>query len=75
MRKILGRDDIDIPAFSRHLHAFCDTERGKVLTKIGKEHMHRFRFSDPLMKPFVLIKAIAEAKIDRALIEALNQSK
>ena len=75
MRRIMNQADIDIPNFSRHLHAFCDPDRSSVLTRIGKEHMYRFRFSDPLMKPFVLIKAFTEGRIERTLIEEFYAQK
>jgi hypothetical protein len=58
-----------IGGFSRHLHSFCTLDRDHILEKHGKIHNFKFRFSDPLMKPFVLIKAITESRVSRSLIE------
>ena len=50
----------EIPSFARHLHSFCQPERGCVLRKEGEKHRYRYRFSDPLMQPFVIMKGIVE---------------
>jgi len=57
--KITGRN-IEIPAFAAHLNAFSsDAEnerRGGVLVKRGTRARFRYRFLDPLMPPYVLMK-------------------
>jgi hypothetical protein len=47
----------DIPAYSRHLNLndFSDT-RGPVLQKTGSPRRYRFRFINPMMQPFVLMR-------------------
>lgn len=55
---IVGRT-YEIAAFRRHLTAFCDTSRGPVLQREGAERRFRFRFIDPLMGPFVVMRSIA----------------
>jgi Cdc6-like AAA superfamily ATPase len=49
-----------VEAFARHLHAFCDSERGPVLKKADLVNRPRFRFDNPLMQPFVLMKGLDE---------------
>lgn len=51
----------EIPSFARHLNSFCQPERGRVLRKEGAKHRYRYRFSDPLMQPFVIMKGIVES--------------
>ena len=60
MSKIMKKQ-YEIPSFARHLNSFCQTERGKVLRKEGEKHRYRYRFSDPLMQPFVIMKGIIES--------------
>jgi Cdc6-like AAA superfamily ATPase len=52
-----------IPSFSRHLHALSETSRGPALQRRGSEHRYRFRFMNPLLQPYVLMKGIAEGSI------------
>ena len=51
----------EIPSFARHLNRFCQRERGCVLRKEGEKHRYRYRFSDPLMQPFVIMKGIIDS--------------
>ena len=56
---ILRRDrPIPIAAFQSHLKKFITPERASVLTRRGQERAYRFRFSDPIMQPFVIMKGI-----------------
>jgi AAA ATPase domain len=59
----------DIPSFSRHLHDFCEDQRGAVLRRIGAKHNFRFRFSSPLLQPYVILKGIADEKISKDLLK------
>ena len=59
MSKIMKKP-YEIPSFARHLNRFCRPERGRVLRKEGEKHRYRYRFSDPLMQPFVIMKGIVE---------------
>ena len=51
----------EIPSFARHLNSFCQPKRGCVLRKEGEKHRYRYRFSDPLTQPFVIMKGIVES--------------
>jgi Cdc6-like AAA superfamily ATPase len=63
LRKISHRD-LDIPAFAAHLKAFVsDRERGGILQKRGPKGRFRYRFTDPLMPPYIVMRGIASGKI------------
>lgn len=53
----------EIPAFSQHLNAFCETLRGPVLQRTGTTRRYRFRFINPLMQPYVLMDGIRKRLI------------
>jgi Cdc6-like AAA superfamily ATPase len=53
----------ELATFSRHLHEFCEERRASVLRRTGDKHHFRFRFSHPLLQPFVIMKGIAEGKV------------
>jgi hypothetical protein len=40
------------------------TERGCILSRKGPERSRRYRFSDPLMEPYVLLKGLSNGRID-----------
>lgn len=50
--------------FQRHLSEFISATRGQVLTRRGSERQYRFRFSDPMMQPYVIIRGIQDRLID-----------
>jgi hypothetical protein len=53
----------DIPAFAGHLKDFSGTgERGGILDRIGSQRRYRYRFCNPLLPPFVLMKG----RLDRS---------
>jgi hypothetical protein len=53
-----------IAHFEKHLRRFSSEEGGKVLIKRGGDRQQRFRFADPMMQPYVIIKGIQERIID-----------
>ena len=59
MSAIMGRR-YDIPSFAKHLNDFCDPARGRVLRKEGVKRKYRYRFRNPLMQPYVVMKGIID---------------
>jgi len=68
LRAVSGKS-YQIPGFSRYLGEFCDSNRGSVLQKSGILHRHKFRFSNPLMQPYVLMQGLANGWIGMSLLE------
>jgi hypothetical protein len=64
----VAKQKYEIPSFSRHLHDFCEDNRGMVLRRIGAKHSFRFRFANPLLQPYVIMKGIADGKIPESLL-------
>lgn len=59
---IAGRR-IDIPAFSNHLSQFLEPARGAVLQREGTPRRYFYRFSDPILQPYVVLTGLAEGLI------------
>ena len=57
------RKQYGIPQFVGHLKKFA-TVRGPVLQSVGEQWKRRYRFSDPLMRPYVVLKGIDSGLID-----------
>jgi hypothetical protein len=60
----IKRKESKVEAFSRHLHAFADEERGPVLRKeLIAAGGSRYRFSNPLLQPYVLLRGVHDGLI------------
>lgn len=53
-----------IAHFEKHLRRFASEEGGDILIKRGGDRQLTFRFSDPMMQPYVIIRGIQEGMID-----------
>lgn len=68
LQTITGRD-YDIPTFAQHLNEFSDQKRGYILTKLGETRRYRFRFSDALMQPYVIMQGVLAGKIPDGMLK------
>ncbi|MDP9236174.1 MAG: ATP-binding protein [Chloroflexota bacterium] len=67
MTIVMGRD-YDTPAFARHLNDFCGDNRGPVLERIEEGRRVRFRFVNPLMQPFVMLRGLADGMLPETVL-------
>lgn len=71
MSKIMNKN-YDIPAYSRHLNDFCDKKRGPILRKFGTVRRFRFRFINPLARPYVIMQGLAGGLISEEILENIQ---
>jgi hypothetical protein len=69
---IAGRR-LEIPAFSRHLNEFLGPEHAYVLEREGLPRKYFYRFSDPIMQPYVILNGLAEGLITEEQLRALRR--
>jgi hypothetical protein len=74
MSALLGRE-YDISRYIHYLTEFSEEKRGKVLHKVGRRGNVLYRFADPLMQPFVYIKAFGEGQISLDLLPFLKEKE
>jgi hypothetical protein len=68
--------DTKIEAYARHLHAFSEDDRGPVLKrKIRGTKRPRFRFINPLLQPYILLRGVDEGLISDAQLERATTVK
>lgn len=72
MTLIMGKE-YDIPAYSQHLNAFCDGQRGPILQRIGETRRFRFRFINPLMQPYVIMDGMKRGLITDGSLHQWNR--
>jgi hypothetical protein len=49
--------------FAERLNQLTDDKRGNILATTGDKWNRRFRFTDPMMQPFIALKSIADGLI------------
>ncbi len=62
-----------IAHFEKHLRRFSSEEGGNILIKRGGDRQQTFRFSDPMMQPYVIIRGIQSNIIDASAKNLLFQ--
>jgi Cdc6-like AAA superfamily ATPase len=62
----------EIATFQNHLKDFSELKRGNVLERTGEERSYRFRFENPAMQPYVIMRGIQEGIVDDAAKQALS---
>lgn len=58
----------DIPSYARHLKDFCKDQKGNILQQFGVRHRYRFRFSNPLMQPYITMKGVKDGLIEKSIL-------
>ena len=71
LSEILGKP-VEIANFQNHLLAYIDPKRGSILRRKGEPRAYRFRFDQPAMQPYVLMRAIKEKILDESAMQALS---
>lgn len=64
-----------IAHFDKHLRRFSCDDGGNILIKRGGERQQTFRFSDPMMQPYVIIRGIQSGMIDDSAKALLLQKE
>lgn len=68
---IVGRR-LDIPAFSKHMKEFLDPAKGSVLRREGKPRGYSYRFSDPMMQPYVIMSSLTDGLVTSEQLSRLQ---
>jgi Cdc6-like AAA superfamily ATPase len=62
LSKILDRE-IKMANFYPHLEAFCFPDRGCILEKKGTTQAYKYRFKEPKMQPYVIMRGLSEGLV------------
>ena len=49
----------EVAHYIEQLHKLATPERGNVLERSGEKRGYRFRFRDPMMQPFILMRGVS----------------
>lgn len=71
MSRIMGKE-YGIPAFARHLDQFSSDDRGNILLKLGEKRRFFYRFANPMMQPYVILKGLSRSIISDKVLKELQ---
>ena len=57
MTKIMKKP-YDTTGFAKNLHDLCGESRGPILHRVGVPNRYRYRFVNPLMQPFIIMRGL-----------------
>jgi hypothetical protein len=66
------RKPIGIDGFNPNLKELSSSKRGDVLQQLGSERIYRYRFRNPSMQPYVIMKGIQDGFLDEKAKLALS---
>jgi Cdc6-like AAA superfamily ATPase len=72
---VVRKKPYQLPYFAQHLKDFSDDKRGRILQQTGEPHNRRYRFRNPMMQPFVIMKGLSDKLIDALTLEKFGQIK
>lgn len=70
LKQLLSRN-VSIATFDDQLKAFTTNDRGSILVRRGSARKYRYRFAEPMMHPFVIMRGIKEGLINSRSLTAL----
>jgi Cdc6-like AAA superfamily ATPase len=70
-----GGKEFTTDRFASHLKAFCEEDRGAVLQRRGVEYRWRYRFSNPLMQPYVIMRGIESGLVSDEHLRQISEQK
>ncbi|MBP5857840.1 ATP-binding protein [Marivibrio halodurans] len=70
--KMIRKRPVTHANFQRHLTEFVSEDRGRVLIRRGQDRQFRYRFRDPMMQPYIIIKGIRDEMVDESTRNALS---
>ncbi len=71
LSNIMGKQ-VTIANFQNHLKKFISSERARILVRRGKDRAYKFRFRDPMMQPFVIMKGVESGLVEAKALDVLS---
>jgi hypothetical protein len=69
LNKIIPRKNYQASTFALHMNAFMEKDRGAVLQRTGTPRNYRYRFSDPMMQPYVILRGLQDGLLTDEIAE------
>jgi Cdc6-like AAA superfamily ATPase len=63
------------PSFSFHVKEMCEGDRGPVFKKWEFKKTYRFAFIEPLMKPYIIMKSLADGVVTEDIVNQFTSKR
>jgi Cdc6-like AAA superfamily ATPase len=71
---IIMKRPYDVAMFGQHLKKLCEADRAEILEQTGSARRFRYRFAEPLMQPYAILRGLSDGLIDKPTLEELMPS-
>ncbi|HMH18177.1 MAG TPA: AAA family ATPase [Burkholderiales bacterium] len=68
---IIMQKQYKVAMFGQHLKILCEADRAKMLEVTGSPRRFRYRFEEPLMQPYVILRGLADGLITKNTLRQL----
>ena len=72
LNKIMPGKNYQASTYALHMNAFTGPDRGCVLQRFGDKRNYRYRFADPMMQPYVILKGLNDGKLNDEVAEIFS---
>ena len=72
LNRIMPGRSYQASTYALHMNAFTEPERGCVLQRFGTARNYRYRFADPLMQPYVILKGLNDGRLTDEIAEIFS---
>jgi hypothetical protein len=75
LNRIVPGKNYEASTFAFHMNEFTTDKRKNVLERLGETRNYRYRFTDPMMQPFVILKGLNDGLITAELAELFEPKR
>lgn len=72
---IIRKKHYELPYFAPHLKEFSTAKKGRILQQTGEPYSRLYRFRNPMMQPFVIMKGLADGLVTPSTLQQFGQIK
>ena len=72
LNRIIPGKNYQASTFALHMNAFTEVDRGCVLQRYGTARNYRYRFADPMMQPYVILKGLDDGRLNDEVAEIFS---
>jgi Cdc6-like AAA superfamily ATPase len=72
---IIRNRHYELPYFAPHLKEFSSEKKGRILQQTGEAYSRLYRFRNPMMQPFVIMKGLSDGLVTPSTLQQFGQIK
>jgi hypothetical protein len=72
--RLITSKEYEIASFARHLRELSEPARCRILHRVGETYRLRYRISNPILRPYVIMRGIKDKIISKSLLDGIKVS-